>query len=235
MLISRSAEFHRIATYLSRYTSEPIGIILSIGLLNELFKKKWSENLPGGILESFGRLFKDNVQLYVYPWHNTRSKELVTAENFRAPASWGFFYRHLLENNRIRAIGVGDPSLLAMTSRKTLKLIESGEAGWEQWVPQQALEPCANNRHLGKANKRIQSFLKWSHPDPIHRSPSSLSGQVWRVYPQQKPCKMRVSIRYFSKPAIKSVVGCVQIESMVFSSIVVFKSIWMPTPKRVKF
>ena len=40
------AEFHRIATYLSRYTSEPIGIILSIGLLNELFKKKWSENLP---------------------------------------------------------------------------------------------------------------------------------------------------------------------------------------------
>ena len=47
VLISRSAEFHRIATYLSRYTSEPIGIILSIGLLNELFKKKWSENLPG--------------------------------------------------------------------------------------------------------------------------------------------------------------------------------------------
>ena len=39
VLISRSAEFHRIATYLSRYTSEPIGIILSIGLLNELFKK----------------------------------------------------------------------------------------------------------------------------------------------------------------------------------------------------
>lgn len=140
VLISRSAEFHRIATYLSRYTSEPIGIILSIGLLNELFKKKWSENLPGGILESFGRLFKDNVQLYVYPWHNTRSKELVTAENFRAPSSWGFFYRHLLDNNRIRAIGVGDPSLLAMTSRKTLKLIESGETGWEQWVPQQALE-----------------------------------------------------------------------------------------------
>ena len=58
VLISSSAEFHRIATYLSRYTAEPIAIILSIGLLNELFKEKWSENLPGGILESFGRLFK---------------------------------------------------------------------------------------------------------------------------------------------------------------------------------
>ena len=49
LLISNCPEFHRIATYLSRYTKEPIAIILSIGLLNELFKDKWSENLEGGM------------------------------------------------------------------------------------------------------------------------------------------------------------------------------------------
>ncbi|MFT4901869.1 MAG: hypothetical protein ACI81V_001147 [Lentimonas sp.] len=140
VLISRSAEFHRIATYLSRYTAEPIAIILSIGLMNELFKEKWSEKLPGGILESFGRLFKNGVQLFVYPWHNTNSKELVTAENFKAPKNWQHFYQHLMENKLIRSIGVGDPALLAMTSRKTLKLIESGEPGWEQWIPAAALD-----------------------------------------------------------------------------------------------
>ncbi len=48
VLVSRCPEFHRIATYLSRYTASPIGIVLSIGLLNELFKAKWSDNLPGG-------------------------------------------------------------------------------------------------------------------------------------------------------------------------------------------
>ncbi|MDF7801644.1 hypothetical protein P4C99_19355 [Pontiellaceae bacterium B1224] len=138
VLISRSAEFHRIATYLSRYTAEPIAIILSIGLLNELFKTKWSENLAGGILESFGRLFKKRVSLLVYPWHNTRSLELVTVENFRAPENWQYFYKHLLQNERIRPVGVGDPSLLAMTSRKTMKLIEAGGSEWEQWVPEEA-------------------------------------------------------------------------------------------------
>jgi hypothetical protein len=138
VLISRSAEFHRIATYLSRYTAEPIAIILSIGLLNELFKEKWSANLAGGILESFGRLFKNRVQLFVYPWHNTRSMELVTAENFKAPENWQYFYQHLMQNGRIRPVGVGDPGLLAMTSRKTLKLIQSGGDDWERWVPQEA-------------------------------------------------------------------------------------------------
>ncbi|MGC6423879.1 MAG: TonB-dependent receptor [Lentimonas sp.] len=140
VLISRSAEFHRIATYLSRYTTEPIAIILSIGLLNELFKEKWSANLQGGILESFGRLFKNNVQLFVYPWHNSKSKEMVTADNFKAPKNWQHFYQHLIENLRIQPVGVGNPALLSMTGRKTLKLIETGKEGWEQWVPDQALE-----------------------------------------------------------------------------------------------
>jgi hypothetical protein len=138
VLISNSAEFHRIATYLSRYTAEPIAIILSIGLLNELFKAKWSANLPGGILESFGRLFKNRVQLYVYPWHNTKHQELVTAENFKAPQNWQHFYHHLMENGRIASIAVGDPALLAKTGRAILHAIETGQAGWEDWVPEEA-------------------------------------------------------------------------------------------------
>jgi hypothetical protein len=107
-------------------------------LLNELFKEKWSENLAGGILESFGRLFKNRVQLFVYPWHNTKSLELVTVDNFKAPENWQFFYQHLLQNGRIRSIGVGDPALLAMTSRKAMKLIEAGGSDWQQWVPEEA-------------------------------------------------------------------------------------------------
>ena len=138
VLISSNAEFHRIATYLSCYTAEPIAIILSIGLLNELFKEKWSANLSGGILESFGRLFKNRVQLYVYPWHNKAGKELVTAGNFKAPANWGHFYRHLVENGRIRPVQVGDSSLLAKTGRGVLNDILSGNPEWEKWVPVEA-------------------------------------------------------------------------------------------------
>ncbi|MGK0464310.1 MAG: hypothetical protein ACJAT5_000722, partial [Lentimonas sp.] len=117
VLVSSSAEFHRIATYLSRYTAEPIAITLSIGLLNELFKEKWSTNLAGGILESFGRLFKNRVQLYVYPWRSTKNDELVTAENFEAPENWQFFYKHLMQNDRIRSIEAGNLDLLSMTGR----------------------------------------------------------------------------------------------------------------------
>lgn len=137
VLVSSSAEFYRIATYLSLYTAEPTAIVLSIGLLNELFKEKWSANLPGGILESFGRLFKNRVQLYVYPWQSTKSKKLVTADNFRAPENWQFFYKHLIQNERICSIEAGDLNLLSMTGRDVLKLIKAGKADWQAWVPKE--------------------------------------------------------------------------------------------------
>lgn len=65
VLITKMARFDNLSGLLARYTREPIAIALSIGLLNELFKEKWTEDIPGGILESFGRTFQNKTRLYV--------------------------------------------------------------------------------------------------------------------------------------------------------------------------
>ena len=138
VLLSRCAEFHRIAAFLNRYTSKPIGIILSIGLLNELFKSKWSDNLAGGLLESFGRLFKQGVTLHVFPWKNRRNGELVTAETFRAPEDCVHLYQHFLVNRRIQAIPCEDDEMLSYTGRDVCRMIHANDARWRQLVPEVA-------------------------------------------------------------------------------------------------
>lgn len=138
VLLSRCAEFHRIAAFLSRYTSRPIGIILSIGLLNELFKPKWSESLAGGLLESFGRLFKEGVTLHVFPWKNRKTGELVTAESFQAPADSVHLYRHFLDNGKIVGVPFEDDRLLSSTGRDVCRMILADDAGWHDLVPELA-------------------------------------------------------------------------------------------------
>jgi hypothetical protein len=138
VLVSRCAEFHRIAAFLNRCTNHPVGIILSIGLLNELFKEKWSVNLEGGLLESFGRLFKQGVTLQVFPWANRRTGELVTADTFRAPENCVHLYRHFLDNGRIQCVDEGDPSLLAHTGRDVCRMISGGDEKWRSLVPEVA-------------------------------------------------------------------------------------------------
>lgn len=138
VLLSRFAEFHRVSGFLNRCTNKPVGIVLSIGLLNELFKPKWSENLAGGLLESFGRLFKAKVTLHVFPWKNRRTGEFVTAENFRAPEDCVHLYRHFLENGRIIPIPCEDTELLAYTGRSVCRMILAGDPKWHELVPEVA-------------------------------------------------------------------------------------------------
>jgi hypothetical protein len=138
VLVSRCAEFHRIAAFLNRCTDSPVGIILSIGLLNELFKSKWSEGLAGGLLESFGRLFKKGVTLEVFPWKNRKTGELVTAENFHPPENSKHLYRHFVENGRIRGIPCDNESLLAHTGRDVCRMILANDPHWRELVPENA-------------------------------------------------------------------------------------------------
>ena len=51
--------------------------------LQELFKEKHYKDLDGGILEGFGRLLKFDLRIYVYPTLDTKSGQVVTAENVK--------------------------------------------------------------------------------------------------------------------------------------------------------
>lgn len=146
VLISRCPEFHKIATYLNRYTDQPIAISLSIELLNELFKEKWSENLAGGILESFGRLFKNKLSLLVYPWKNRKTGELVNTEVFRVKENLKHLYQYFRENNMIQSLECSDENLLAFTGRDIQKLIKNGDKRWKDLVPEIAHKAAKNIR-----------------------------------------------------------------------------------------
>lgn len=148
VLVSNCAEFHRIAAFLNRCTNKPVGIILSIGLLNELFKAKWSEKLAGGLLESFGRLFKEGVTLQVFPWKNRKTGELVTAETFHAPENCLHLYQHFIENGRIQGVSCVDDSLLASTGRDVCRMILAGDERWRELVPESAWPMAVRHAQL---------------------------------------------------------------------------------------
>jgi hypothetical protein len=138
VLLSNCPEFHRVAAVLDRCTNKPVGIVLSIGLLNELFKPKWSEHLAGGLLESFGRLFVKQVTLLVFPWKNRTTGELVGVENFLTPADSVHLYRHFAENRRILGIPCADSELLLHTGRDVYRMIAAGDDNWRRLVPEVA-------------------------------------------------------------------------------------------------
>ena len=59
VLVSNYFEYYKLASYLRRLIKKPIGLVMGLNNLADIFKEEYYSNLEGGILEAFGVLFKD--------------------------------------------------------------------------------------------------------------------------------------------------------------------------------
>ena len=135
VLISNYFEYYRLAAYLQRYTDKRIGITLGAFSLLELFDEKYYAHLEGGILESFGRLFKNELRVYVYPYLDPRSSELLTVRNLVVAPELRKLYSHLVERGFIEQLDGYRQEYLHIFSRDILRKIRRADPAWLAMVP----------------------------------------------------------------------------------------------------
>ena len=135
VLISNYGEYHRLAAYLFRHTKKMIGIAMGVPTLREIFDEKYYTDLEGGILESFGRLFKNDLKLYVYPLQEPKTGALITAANLCVAPNLRHLYSYLVENRLIESLRDFDERCLPIFSRDVLAKIRSDDPEWEAMVP----------------------------------------------------------------------------------------------------
>ncbi|MBV9673301.1 MAG: TonB-dependent receptor [Verrucomicrobia bacterium] len=182
VLISNYLEFYRLISYFRRYTKLMIGVALGINNLLEIFNEKYYENLEGGILESFGRLFKNLIKLYIYPMQKSAYDRYCMSDPGRAAPAVGAtdhplamdvwinatnlqvemhlrnLYAHLLENHYLAPIVGFDSKTMGIFSRDVLAKIQRGQDGWEPMVPEK-VAALIKERHLFgyKAHTELQT------------------------------------------------------------------------------
>jgi hypothetical protein len=141
VLISRFGAFHRLGSYLSRYTQEPVGLVLSLDVFERLFQEKWYGDLPGGILENFGRLFKHQLRLYVYPVLDRESGQVRSVSRAEIPEHLRSLFAYLKENQRIISIaGNANRQLLQFWTTDIRRMREEGDPTWRTLVPPEVAE-----------------------------------------------------------------------------------------------
>ena len=154
VLVSNFRRFHRLASYLSRYTKRAIGIALGASSLKEIFDESFYNESEGGMLGGLGQLFKNPARLYVYPHLEIATGELITAENYPVAPHLAHLYRHLLVNRFVQSVREFDRSFLAIRRRDVLSRIQAGDPSWEQFVPAAIVEVIKHDRLFGYQSPR---------------------------------------------------------------------------------
>jgi hypothetical protein len=135
VMISDFAEYYRLAAYLFRYTSRRVGLAMGAMNLEAIFDESYYTRLDGGILESFGRLFRNNLRLYIYPYMDQKTGKLVTVNDVDVGESLRQLYGYLLARRCIVQLEDANHTYLSIYSPDVLRKINSGNTEWETMVP----------------------------------------------------------------------------------------------------
>jgi hypothetical protein len=149
VLVSDHSEFFRLGAWLSRFTKKRIAIVLGAQSLQQLFDESFYQSLDGGILEAFGRLFKNDLHLYVYPFLDPETGALHKARDVTVPHPLTHLHEYLLDRGVIEDVQDYDPSCLNVFSRQALALLKKGDPAWIPMVPPEVAEVIQKNGHFG--------------------------------------------------------------------------------------
>jgi len=136
VMISNFKEYFKAVDYIWNYSQEKIALTIGIPSLIEIFDAKHYTNLPGGLFEGLGRLFKHGLEIYAYPFLNEK-EEVITAENIELhDETLKPIYNYFKQRDQIIDIENFELKNLKIFSHKVLKKIQENDDSWENDVPE---------------------------------------------------------------------------------------------------
>ena len=141
VMISNYLKHYKMVDYLASIAKEKkMGVILGVYNLHSIFDERYYDNLPGGVLEAFGRGFGHNVKLFVYPATDVDSGELYSLSNLRIPKHLNGLLQYMHDNNKLEAIENYNPKLLSIMSDDVLSKIKANATHWEDDLPEEVVK-----------------------------------------------------------------------------------------------
>jgi hypothetical protein len=155
VMITNYQEYYKLVEYFSEFTKARIGLAMGVASFIQIFDEKYYRNLSGGILEAFGKLFFKDLKVYLYPFKNDKSGEIVTSENLRVHPRMKELYKFFKYNGKVVDIKDYDPDILTVFSKTIIELIASGTDGWEEMVPTGVADIIKEERLFGYSRRKF--------------------------------------------------------------------------------
>ena len=154
VLISNFQEYYKLVEYFSLYSKKRMVLSMGVNNLIDVFDQKYYRHLSGGILEAFGKLFHKDLKVYLYPMLG-EDGELITSENLKVHPRMKELYKYFKYTGKLVDIQNYKPEILNIFSRKVLKMINSGKAGWEPLLPEVVSEMIKDKQLFGYSKKEV--------------------------------------------------------------------------------
>ena len=145
VMISNFKEYYKLVDYLVQYTQKQLGLSMGVNNFIEIFNEEYYRDLGGGILEAFGKMFYNNLKVYLYPIKG-EDGGIINSNNLKLHPRMKDFYKFFKYNGKVIDIYDFEEQYLDIFSRKILGQIRKGHSDWENNLPDGIAEIIKKNK-----------------------------------------------------------------------------------------
>lgn len=149
VMISDFREFYKLTEYFSQFRIKNMRIVIGVLTFMKVLDPKYYEDLNGGILEAFGKLFPKNMKMYLYPALSENNHDHITSNNLELPEDLKHLYNYLMSRRKIIDLNPINQNYMNINSRKITTMIEENQKGWEKAVPNYVVNIIKKQKMFG--------------------------------------------------------------------------------------
>lgn len=155
VMITNFQEYYKVVEYFSEFTNEQIGFAMGADSIMNIFNIKYYNHLKGGILEGVGKLFTNNLNIYLYPIIGKNDKDIIDSNTLRLHPKIKELYLFFKHTNRIIDITHYDIEHMKILAPDVFKKIGNNEEGWEDMLPEGIAETIKFKGLFGYKKKSL--------------------------------------------------------------------------------
>lgn len=156
VLISNYSEFYLLVNYYSKFSKKKSALTMGVNNLLHIFDEQYYTHLSGGIMEAFGKLFARDLKIFLYPYVDPKTGQILNSHNLKVDAKLKDLYKYFKKNQQIIDITDCKSENLTIRGKEILNQIACGNDTWKKSVPTSVAEMVEKNNMFGLVSSPLE-------------------------------------------------------------------------------
>ena len=156
VMISKFYRYFQLVKYFAQFRMIKLRIVVGLPTFDKILDSSNYTDLRGGLLEATGALFQENVKVYLYPYIDMNTGDVVYPEDSHFSDTNRLLWQYLNANKKIIILKSIPAARLEIRSEHISELIENGDDHFRDFVPETVFKHIKKNKLFGYGRNKIK-------------------------------------------------------------------------------
>jgi len=155
VMISKFYRYFQLVKYFAQFNLIKLRLVVGLPTFDKIIDPSNYTDLRGGLLEAMGALFQENVKVYLYPFIDRNSGEVIYPEDSYFSGTNRMLWQYLNASKKILVLKSIQPKSLEISSGNISGMIENADDRLINYVPAPVYHHIKRNKLFGYGRNKI--------------------------------------------------------------------------------